>query len=690
MTPSRKIRMRARILASCCLVLFVGLIAFAAQNDQEGHEAAEISRARSAQQQGDYKKAEEIYLGLLRADPGLLPAQFGLGATLYQERKYEQSNIYLLKALEAKSDFYPALLLVGANFIKLGSPARAVPFLQRAVRLQPADEYANHNLTSAEYLAGDYKSASADYIRYLSMPGKTDDVYSWYGLGEVSVLLARAASLQLGDCPPSDPYRLRFLASEYQNQEKWALAASRLKMLTDQPAWRDWARVRLGEVYLQQGSPSQAAVQFRQVLASNAEMGEAHFGLGNAFLIEGKLPEAALELVIAAHQNPWLFSRPELFAQADPSHFQTLAGSVSTGHALVDAYINEFARSSRNADSTHSRFFLAALSSACESRHKENERRIEAAVRPGVSTKARLDLATLLLEEGDAGSAADLLRNTSSIQQSDRDARSILDARIALAEGESLAAARALLRLPGRAQSPKISWWVSSVMQQVGNLAMDKVLKLAPDSTFAYLLRAQIEDARHHTAAAISEYQRAVQSAPQDPTTHFKLGDLLWQAGRFEEAIAALQDGVKLDPYNAAAYFQMGDSYLSLAQPQKAVPFLTEAIRLDPGLSAAYKDLGKVAYDRGNFQESVRLLRGIRGVDSDGSVHYLLFRDYSRLGNSKEATSCLKRFRQLKKEYENKELFYAELARKQGKTFDESTSDVSPQSANQSHSQKPN
>ena len=689
MTASGKIGM-ARILVFCCLVPFVSLFASVAQNEQEGREAAEISRARSAQQRGDYKTAEEIYLGVLRNNPGLVPAQFGLGATFYQERKYEQSNTYLLKALETKPDLYPALLLIGTNYLKLGTPARAVPFLQRALRLQPADEYGNHNLATAEYLAGDYKSACADYIRYLRLPGKRADVYSWYGLGEVSLLLAREASLHLGDLPPSDPYRLRFLASEYQRQEKWTLAASRLKILIDQPAWRDRGRVQLGEVYLRQGNPSQAVVEFQQVLASKTEWAEAHFGLGLGLLMEGKVPEATRELVIAAHRNPWLFSHPESFAQVHFSHSKAPSESASSRNALVDAYVNELARSSENTDTTRSSPFLAVLSSACDARHKENEKKVEAALSPGVSAQARLDLATHLLDEGDVASAAELLRKTPSSPQSAHDSASILDARIALAQGEPLDAAQAVLPLLGHKQSPEVFWWVSTVMQEVGNFAMDEVLKLAPDSTFTHLLRAQIEVAHDRTAAAISEFRQAVQSAPEDPTTHFKMGDILWQAGRFEEAITALQNGLKLDPRNAAAHYQMGDSYLNLAQPQKAVAFLNEAIRLDPELSAAYKDLGKIESDKGNFQDSVRLLKRIKDKDSDGSVHYLLFRNYSRLGDSKEAATCLKRFQELKKEHENRELFYVEVARQQEKTFDESTSAVSPSRAHPSDGQKPN
>jgi len=61
------------------------------------------------------------------------------------------------------------------------------------------------------------------------------------------------------------------------------------------------------------------------------------------------------------------------------------------------------------------------------------------------------------------------------------------------------------------------------------------------------------------------------------------------------------------------------------------LPFLEQAVGLDPTLDAAYKDLGKIYYDQGNFDDSVLVLKKVVDRDSDGSVNYLLFRNYSRL-----------------------------------------------------------
>ena len=671
MMPGIKRGKPSVINAACCLLLFAGTFAYAAQKNQD--EDTALGRAQAAQKQGDYNAAEQIYLGVLASDPELFPAQFGLGATYYVEHKFDQSNTYLLKALKTQPDMFPALLLVGTNFLKLGEPGQGAVYLKRAVRAHPGDEYANHNLASAEYLAGDYRAAYADYVRFLHMQGRQDDAFSWYGFGELALLLSREVSEQLGEVPPSDPARLRFLCSVYEELEEWGLAASRLKMLETQPAWETWAKLQLGRVYLHLSDLPRAVEAFQQVLASDPGSAQAHFGLGTSYLLQGQQPAARTELAVAAHQNPWLFSHPEAIQQTASSLHVTFARETRAGgNPLVDGFIEQLASFSANPDAAESNSYLALLHTACAEHHKENEKRLEAALRPGASAKLRLSLAQSLVEQGDIDAASDLLQNFSPTAPGDRNLHSILVAKLAVAKGNPLDAAQAILPLLQGKQPPENCLALSTLLQQAGKQAMGQVIRIAPDSAFAHLLQAQIEDARHHTAIAISEYQQAVQAAPNDPTTHFKLGDYLWQSGKFEEAIVALQRGVDLDPRNAAAYYQLGDCYVNLAQPRKALPFLDEAARLDSSLDAVYKDQGKIYYDQGDFEKSVAVLKKIADRDADGSVNYLLSRDYSKLRNTQEAAVCMARFQELKKVHSNKELFNAEVAQSQGKAPEES------------------
>jgi tetratricopeptide (TPR) repeat protein len=122
---------------------------------------------------------------------------------------------------------------------------------------------------------------------------------------------------------------------------------------------------------------------------------------------------------------------------------------------------------------------------------------------------------------------------------------------------------------------------------------------------------------------------------------------------------------LKLEPHNAAANYQVGDSYFSLNNQIQALPFLLLAIKQDPGLKAAYKDLGSIYLAQQQYAEAVRLLERVYANDTDGSLNYLLFRAYSRLGDAAKAKASLDRFQTLKAAATNEALFKAELAGRQ-------------------------
>ena len=135
MKPGIKIRKPARIVASCCLLLVAGGIAPAAQKGQD--IAAEMGRAKEAQQQGNYKAAEEIYLGLLANNPDLPPAEFGLGATYYVDHQYEQSNKYLLKTLQKQPGRFPRPPIGGNKLLEARETGAGNPLLEAGCSSAP-------------------------------------------------------------------------------------------------------------------------------------------------------------------------------------------------------------------------------------------------------------------------------------------------------------------------------------------------------------------------------------------------------------------------------------------------------------------------------------------------------------------------------------------------------------------------
>lgn len=652
----------ARLLA--ILLVIAAPLGVQAQNSPDEEEATAFAQAQQAERAGDFQTAERIYLEVLRKHHDEMAAELNLGLAYYMDHRYAESSERLLKALHANPALFPALMVAGVDYLKLGEPQRAIPLLRRARALRPTDEYVNHNLASAEYLAGDYPAACGDYVKYLRLPGRAKDVPAWYGLGEASILLSRQASARLGAQSAANPYRLRLLAVIYRDQKEWTLAISRLKQLESQPKWKVWAELQIGDIELHQGQLSQAAITFRRVLAAQPDSSPAHFGLGISLLFLRNTQDALPELAVAS-RNPWLFAHPESLIATDAERREIkIQGfeEAKSGSALVDAFLKAVRQSVIGKDAGSNAAFNETFQAACKRRHEANEAHLRHALSGHATPEKLISLASEFVTEGDNPSASDALSHLST--KSDSASHLIIRARILAAHGEALGTAATLLALfKSRAnQSPETDWWVSTLFLKVAELSLNQVLNIAPNSVDAHLLQAQTDDAHHRTEAAIRQFRLAVAAAPKDPAVHFRLGEGLWRAGRFQEAISALKAGIQLDPHNAAAYYQIGDSYFSLAEPAQALPFLSAALKQDPGLDAAYKDLGSIYLNQNQFQRAAGLLEKVTAHDQDGSVHYLLFRAYSRLGQKTRAAACLQQFKKLKAAAQDREILNAELA----------------------------
>jgi tetratricopeptide (TPR) repeat protein len=251
-----------------------------------------ISKAQLEQQDGDFASAERDFSRALRQDPNSTEAQYGLALVYYREGNYRASSAYFRKVAAVHSDLFPVQLLLGMDYLKLDRRREAIPFLQSAQRLKPGDEYANHNLANAEYLAGDYRDACADFIAYLQKEAGKQDIICWYGIGESSLVLAHEVFLRLR--PSGSPYALLLLAMTYQQENNWVKAEQYLHQLQRHPDWKGTADAALADVRLhRQSRPSTIPDGDRSAALSTAkELLEARLA------IDASDPLKALSLLL--------------------------------------------------------------------------------------------------------------------------------------------------------------------------------------------------------------------------------------------------------------------------------------------------------------------------------------------------------------------------------------------------------
>ncbi|MDR1990987.1 MAG: tetratricopeptide repeat protein [Acidobacteriaceae bacterium] len=114
------------------------------------------------------------------------------------------------------------------------------------------------------------------------------------------------------------------------------------------------------------------------------------------------------------------------------------------------------------------------------------------------------------------------------------------------------------------------------------------------------------------SAAAIREYERALELRPEYPQAHTNLGSLLLQSGHLDEAMQHLQEALRLDPENAQANFSAGVGAAQQNHTDAAVTYFRRALKAQPEFPDAMVNLAWTlatasTVSRANAAEAVTL-----------------------------------------------------------------------------------
>lgn len=84
-------------------------------------------------------------------------------------------------------------------------------------------------------------------------------------------------------------------------------------------------------------------------------------------------------------------------------------------------------------------------------------------------------------------------------------------------------------------------------------------------------------------AAQIFELEKRTSETPDDVAAWIDLGNLYFDSGSHEKAIAAYTKALELNPDNADVMNDLGVMYRRAGQPKKAIEAFDRAIKIDPG-----------------------------------------------------------------------------------------------------------
>jgi len=253
---------------------------------------------------------------------------------------------------------------------------------------------------------------------------------------------------------------------------------------------------------------------------------------------------------------------------------------------------------------------------------------------------ARLFLGAGQLELGEFNKAADSLALVVAANPQERNARLML--------GEALLGtgrpADAVTHLEAAAEllpsNPRVWYALGRAYQTLGRdpaAAWDKLHALPP-SIESHLHAAQVHDAAQRWREAAVEWRAAIEK----PAARIGLAWSLFRARDYDAAMTALKP--LLASGGDDVQFLYGASLLNQQQPEAAIPYLRAAVTLISARSA----LGQALLQTGKPEEAIPLLKDGLAADTDGAVHFQLYRAYQlthREAEAREALAAYKRSR---------------------------------------------
>jgi tetratricopeptide (TPR) repeat protein len=213
--------------------------------------------------------------------------------------------------------------------------------------------------------------------------------------------------------------------------------------------------------------------------------------------------------------------------------------------------------------------------------------------------------------------------------------------------GELEAATRHLQDLARREpQDQEVFYLLGEIYMQLSEQALSKLNAIDPNSVYVHEMSGEIMESMKNYDGAVVEYKKAIEMAPRQAGTHYKLGNTYWLLGEWDAALAQFQAELVNDPTNCKAQAQIAN--ILIAQRvnfDEGLADVDKALAACPDLTQARIDRGRALLKLNRNEEAAHDLEAAeRSSPDDPSVHFFLAHAYRALGRSREAQAEMQVF----------------------------------------------
>lgn len=241
---------------------------------------------RAAQAAGNYAEAAALYARLVASGSDSPEIRSNWGVMLHLAGRDREALVQLRAALAQNPDLAPANLFAGIAETALGAPRLALPYLDKAVRLDPQSPAPHLALAKACVALRDFSTARDHYSRAASLAPTLAE--AWYGAGITARSLADEKLKKAALAPPGPAQSaLRSAAASLLDDARSSLArAVSLDPSSPRP------HLILAESFAESGDLVRAIPEYQAALHLDPLLAPARLGLATTFWRQRQFDDA--------------------------------------------------------------------------------------------------------------------------------------------------------------------------------------------------------------------------------------------------------------------------------------------------------------------------------------------------------------------------------------------------------------
>ncbi|MGD0813635.1 MAG: tetratricopeptide repeat protein [Verrucomicrobiota bacterium] len=151
---------------------------------------------------------------------------------------------------------------------------------------------------------------------------------------------------------------------------------------------------------------------------------------------------------------------------------------------------------------------------------------------------------------------------------------------------------------------------------------------------------------------AIAHFQQTLQINPNFKGTHYNLATALMERGRVDEAITQYREALRINPGQADAHVNLGNALRQLGSMDEAMAEYQKALQINPDSLAAHNNLGIVLSQKGRTDEAIAQFQwALQIKPDDAQARYNLGLAFFQNGRMDDAISQFQKALQFKPDY---------------------------------------